>query len=652
MSYLYGDSTASPLRSNFLAFLRDALDFCVHLIQAQERIDALHEDGREKDRHAEAERVRIRGLRALVVEAAESANTEGPGSASQRAVDRVKAASDQGIATTLDEIAAKLANEHAALDVRERAERDSCLDSLADMLAGHEPHDGSWRVQVELGASGYVASCEATTPYGIAWNCSIVFGEGHPLAGVMKVGEAVPQLELSLPEPGGFLKKGKVKPQRVDQYSLEAFVADAHAAKISVRQAPRTPIGLDISIVGTSVEMQRTGVKDHVECEVSADDAQKLIALRDKLLETVTTRSGLKRTVTTATFDDEPLGERPDLGEVVERVIQAAAPITKEIQAHSLSPHELVIRRLLGNDRREEVFVTTASLLDKLAPLDEEQRGVFGALGLRRVRPRTPLPEETVDDEPMIVRTRIRPVTPVALPVFQPPAPVAIAAQGTPSPEAAESARVESASVELASVESVSANSTRADSSHRESPSPEAPSAESHHAESHHAEAQHAESPSARSPLASPSAVNAEGGTAAPRISSSNMVTSSPRESGAIPVAPGESIEIDATSKESLAATVKRIVGSARGGRTTEAFEAYAALFEDPDFARQRPQDQRQVLKLMVLAKSAPPPSPMVTEAYRNALLRLKVLHAEGSEGVDAEMIAACEVMLERPAAE
>ena len=32
MSYLYGDSSPSPLESNFIDFLRMAMDFCVHVV--------------------------------------------------------------------------------------------------------------------------------------------------------------------------------------------------------------------------------------------------------------------------------------------------------------------------------------------------------------------------------------------------------------------------------------------------------------------------------------------------------------------------------------------------------------------------------------------------------------------------------------------
>jgi len=578
--YLYGDSTPSPLQSNFLAFLRDALSFCVHLLQARDRIIGLHADGRALDSAAEEERARIAGLRVLVVEAAESANTNGPDSASQRAVTRVRSAAEQGIATTLAEVAATLASAHAALDARERAERDGCLAAVGELLAAHEPHDGTWAVNVELGGSGYAGECRATTPYGIAWTCALEFAEGHPMAGPMKAGDMVHQLELVLPEPGGFLKKGKVRPQRVDQYSIDAFSANAREAKISLRVTPRAPIGLDITIVKDAVEMVRAGAKDHAALEVSHDDTQKLLTLRDKLLEAVTVRDGLRRRANEATMDNKPLDHTPDLRDVVTRVIEAAAPIANEIQAHSLTPRELVIRRLLGNDRREEIFVTTSSLLDKLTPLTDEQRTAFSPLQLKRVRARTPRPDEAEpeEEEEAIVRTRIRPITPVALPIYQPPGGAVVApAAAAPAVEVAPASEPDPA------------------------------------------------------PVVS--------------VSSSSIVL--PVDDGSDPS--GGEVVIDARNKDALASTVKRIVGTARAGRATQAYGAYAALFEDPAFAQQRPQDQRQVLKLMVMAKTLPPQTPMVVEAYRRAMSRLKALTEEAADPVDSELISACQTIIDRP---
>jgi hypothetical protein len=114
----------------------------------------------------------------------------------------------------------------------------------------------------------------------------------------------------------------------------------------------------------------------------------------------------------------------------------------------------------------------------------------------------------------------------------------------------------------------------------------------------------------------------------------------------AAPAPKHHSIEIDASNRQALAATVKRIIGAAREGSTQLAFQAYAALFEDDGFALQRPQDQRQTLKLLVMAKTMPPPSYPVIQAYRSALARLHALVAITNDPLDQEMITVCERVL------
>jgi hypothetical protein len=46
MEFLYGDSTPSPLASNFLEFLRDAIDFGVFALHIDDEIATIGERGR------------------------------------------------------------------------------------------------------------------------------------------------------------------------------------------------------------------------------------------------------------------------------------------------------------------------------------------------------------------------------------------------------------------------------------------------------------------------------------------------------------------------------------------------------------------------------------------------------------------------------
>ena len=100
-------------------------------------------------------------------------------------------------------------------------------------------------------------------------------------------------------------------------------------------------------------------------------------------------------------------------------------------------------------------------------------------------------------------------------------------------------------------------------------------------------------------------------------------------------------------SKEALVAAVKQIVSIAREGNLDGAYQGYSALFSDPGFLEQRPEDQRQALRLMVLAKNLPPkPTPAMIEAHRSALPALTELVSHYHEPSDYEMLGVCHVLL------
>jgi hypothetical protein len=100
-------------------------------------------------------------------------------------------------------------------------------------------------------------------------------------------------------------------------------------------------------------------------------------------------------------------------------------------------------------------------------------------------------------------------------------------------------------------------------------------------------------------------------------------------------------------SKEKLVQAVKKIVSLNRDGKQDEAFAGYKGLFEDPDFLQNRPEDQRQALRLMVNWKAPPPkPSQPMIDAHRAAVLPLTELVSRYEEPGDYEMLGMCHQLL------
>jgi hypothetical protein len=100
-------------------------------------------------------------------------------------------------------------------------------------------------------------------------------------------------------------------------------------------------------------------------------------------------------------------------------------------------------------------------------------------------------------------------------------------------------------------------------------------------------------------------------------------------------------------ANEELVAAVKRIAVLARGGHLDQAYQGYRDIFASPVFMTYRAEDQRQALRLMILAKNAPrhPSEPML-EAHRAAIPALTELVSVHQEPADHEMLGICHLLL------
>lgn len=99
-------------------------------------------------------------------------------------------------------------------------------------------------------------------------------------------------------------------------------------------------------------------------------------------------------------------------------------------------------------------------------------------------------------------------------------------------------------------------------------------------------------------------------------------------------------------SKEALVSAVKQIVTTSRAGDVETSFDGYRDLFSAPWFSQNRPEDQRQALKLLVLAKRTGQPSEKLLAALRAAVVPLTELVSSLNEPEDLEMLGVCHLTL------
>jgi ribosomal protein L9 len=99
-------------------------------------------------------------------------------------------------------------------------------------------------------------------------------------------------------------------------------------------------------------------------------------------------------------------------------------------------------------------------------------------------------------------------------------------------------------------------------------------------------------------------------------------------------------------SKEALVNAVKQIMAQTRSGDVEGAYDGYAALYATPEFVANKPEDQRQALKLLILAKRHGQPSDKLIAAHRAAIPALTELVSTLNEPEDYEMLGICHLLI------
>lgn len=622
MSYLYGDSSPSPLTNNFLDFLRGALEFSVHILLSDER---LKEDARrivQVTRESEQTTERLHALASVSKQATEAFARQTQDTHAERCGTAIIARIDDAVRNELAALRAKLDEESAKHSQLAAEERRGGLGALQRLLLRADPPDTSHILEIEATPDHhYTGTLEARAPIGFEWRAELEFPQTHLFGQLVRVERFAPTLEVHAPGVGGWLKKEvKLRPQHIERFFITGL---SHAEGGTTIRLHEQPFGVDPKLAAMDLEIESGGAisitwagdGDKARFDLEGADVQKLREFHKNLIAALGDAAFCRSKVVSATFDGVPFHDFEKQTIAVDRLITMMAPIVAEILRHSLNPNELVLRRLLGNDRREEIFVPRSTLVNTISALPVSLRALFDPLGLDDRRRSVRAPEARPSDN--VSHADVMSLPPSAHP---------------PAPEA----------------QHAHDHETDRETSHGEperhggehvSPAPaEAEPAIAAVPAIHHDSHAHEEVTVATHLAAAdvpPSAV-VKKSVPPPAMDEPPAQSMSPTNS----LSPGK-------SSNPLVPAIKRIVGLAKAGKSDEAFLGYAELFGSDLFAECKPEDQRQALKLMVLAKNPPAPTPAVIEAHRKALGPIRRLVDNFGEPADYEMLGVCQVLVD-----
>lgn len=397
MNYIYGDATQAPFSVDYLQLLRDVLDYAVeHLLSEQER----HGLGKRElslRAAADAEIKRVEELARLTARAMEGAHVGADGSYAAQCAQAIVLVSAEQVRLAVDAVRAGLSAELAKLAEAELGERERSQRALEKLLLGHDLPDTNFSLQLaQVGGAKYVGRVALTSALGVDAQLELEIGkDSAAFPAVVRVERVAQGVDLHAPEAGGFFRKEtRLKPQRIDKlHVVELAAGDGGSFKLRVN-ADGTGAGFAFELSAGEgprrVKASHFGEKgEAVAYDPPAEDVAKIVALHEKLAEAAAEARFDRKRLVLATLDGDAYVDHEEPTVLVERLIEDMAPVVQEIARRSKSTEELVIKRLTGDKRREEIFIAKSELVAKLEPLPANLRRLFVPLGLEEAKPST-----------------------------------------------------------------------------------------------------------------------------------------------------------------------------------------------------------------------------------------------------------------------
>jgi hypothetical protein len=144
-----------------------------------------------------------------------------------------------------------------------------------------------------------------------------------------------------------------------------------------------------------------------------SDEKQLVATLWDLIMEERSSLVVARCAVKDVSFANQNINTMDNPSEAAEAMLAMVAPLAREIRLRSRVPGELILKRNIGEGRREEIFMSRDALQEHYASLPDRYRRVYDSMGLGN--------ESTCDFVTMIghelkspPRERSQPRTPLA----------------------------------------------------------------------------------------------------------------------------------------------------------------------------------------------------------------------------------------------
>jgi hypothetical protein len=405
MGHLYGDSTMFPFAPDFIEIVRHAVDAGVQLMAAQHAIGKARKRTDSVEQQRQGIKAQLAGLGDAVSSALEqfvSGRSERAARVSKLIRERAKeliAAEEESLEGAVSE---KMSSSRTAIE----SARESSFRAIETFVLRHDLPETDVGLHLVAEESRYRGQALVTTPFGVEAVFELAIPAAHDWGQPRRVVELSAGTEVHVPmESGIFTKKIEPKPVKLDRLFITEVAISSARTIITLRKGPRSGAGYQIEVLDEEVPKavlshvtEEGQIGPEAPLQLGEEDSVHALRLWNRVLDTSRDLPMRRQAMTDATFDGTSIKEFDEPRLVCERLIDVMAPVVQQLGRRSGAAGELVIRRDVGEGRREEVFITKSELHEKVQALPEELQLIFAPFELAEgpISPRAPTHSERI----------------------------------------------------------------------------------------------------------------------------------------------------------------------------------------------------------------------------------------------------------------
>jgi hypothetical protein len=382
--YRYGDGTPFPLDENFIETLTLAVEACTNAFVPLSELDDRRERARDTRREADKELGRLVDLETTMNGALQQfLPNDKKASLTQQVAQKISAGVKTALAEARRQVELRVAQTEALA-----APRTACnavVEALQPFFEERQLPNARWIMSWDVRGAEPSANAVAT-----AGRISASFSlSPDPYRSPIRVEQLSEGVVVHMMKKGVF---GKAKPAPVDlgKYVVVAFERNTAESIITLKENPnKSAQGLRFAVIdagATWVSITAAGDADGEPNPLDFDDVAPVRQLAERANATL--RDLLtKRSLVDLSLVSTAIGDLDEPRIVPLELLAQLTPLARTIRERSRMSGELILKRDIGDGRREELFVPRATLAAQFVRLPAEYRRPFEDMGIT--------PEET-----------------------------------------------------------------------------------------------------------------------------------------------------------------------------------------------------------------------------------------------------------------